>query len=401
MNELSYIAFDYLAVQPTTFSPFHGGGKYGKIILNELLKRTDRIILFYSKKTKDEDLDSIIQLHPNIILANLDCPREWNRIFSSYTVEILYLPIPFSKLYKRYSSQFPSNLRIIGTIHGLRDMEIVPSLEMFRYKVSLKGFLRNCFDFFLACLPGWAKKIRAKWRKLIELKNYNYFVVSNHTKNAVKKIFPSQEPKVFYSPSVVSNQFEVCSKKEKYFLLVSGNRWEKNNLYVLRVLDEMFSNDELPKDFFVKITGVSSLKFYRFNFKNPEKFHCYGYVREECFQKMYAQAYALIYPSISEGFGYPILEALSVGTPVVASNTTSIPEVAGTAALYFNPFSKEEIRKQILAILGSDVYCSIQQNAHSQYQAVLNRQNKDLLLAVQFILNPDRFSNDCQNEKNV
>jgi len=52
---------------------------------------------------------------------------------------------------------------------------------------------------------------------------------------------------------------------------------------------------------------------------------------------------ALIYPSIFEGFGAPLLEALWSGLPVISSNTSSLPEVAGDAALYFAPYDIETL----------------------------------------------------------
>jgi len=58
---------------------------------------------------------------------------------------------------------------------------------------------------------------------------------------------------------------------------------------------------------------------------------------------MIATAKALVYVSLFEGFGLPILEALHCETPVITSNTTSMPEVAGDAALLVNPKSVEEI----------------------------------------------------------
>lgn len=63
------------------------------------------------------------------------------------------------------------------------------------------------------------------------------------------------------------------------------------------------------------------------------------------------QAIALIYPSLWEGFGFPVLEAMACGTPVITSNLSSLPEVAGDAALLVNPYSEAEISQAMQQIL--------------------------------------------------
>jgi len=68
-----------------------------------------------------------------------------------------------------------------------------------------------------------------------------------------------------------------------------------------------------------------------------------GYVMDEDLPAVYAGAQALVFPSLCEGFGLPVLEAMACGTPVVSSNASSIPEVGGEAALYFDPTDTAEI----------------------------------------------------------
>jgi len=69
------------------------------------------------------------------------------------------------------------------------------------------------------------------------------------------------------------------------------------------------------------------------------------------FPSIYASASAFVYPSVFEGFGIPVLEALVVGTPVATSNCSSMPEVGGEAALYFNPENVEEIADRVNVLL--------------------------------------------------
>ena len=79
--------------------------------------------------------------------------------------------------------------------------------------------------------------------------------------------------------------------------------------------------------------------------------HCPGRVSSEDLRLLYAGAAVFVFPSIYEGFGMPILEAMASGTPVVTSNTTSLPEVAGDAALLVNPKSPEDLGTALLRVL--------------------------------------------------
>ena len=76
-----------------------------------------------------------------------------------------------------------------------------------------------------------------------------------------------------------------------------------------------------------------------------------GYVDNQDLPALYSGANAFIFPSIYEGFGLPLLEAMACGTPVIASNVTSIPEVVGEAGVLFDPFDINDIASSIEKIL--------------------------------------------------
>ncbi|MDP9211666.1 MAG: glycosyltransferase family 4 protein [bacterium] len=79
-----------------------------------------------------------------------------------------------------------------------------------------------------------------------------------------------------------------------------------------------------------------------------------GYVPDEELPSLYAGAKAFVFPSHLEGFGIPLLEAMASGTPVLSSNTSSMPEVGGTAALYFDPDDEKGMRLAIERVLGDE-----------------------------------------------
>ena len=75
-----------------------------------------------------------------------------------------------------------------------------------------------------------------------------------------------------------------------------------------------------------------------------------GYVPGEDLPALYNGAFAFLYPSLLEGFGIPALERMACGTPVITSNCSSLPEVAGKDGLLVNPFSIQEITEAILLL---------------------------------------------------
>lgn len=81
-----------------------------------------------------------------------------------------------------------------------------------------------------------------------------------------------------------------------------------------------------------------------------------GYVINTDLPAIYSQCDVFLYPSLRESFGIPMLEAMSCNVPVITSNTSSMPEVAGNAAYIINPFKPEEITQAIIKILNNDAY---------------------------------------------
>ncbi len=82
-----------------------------------------------------------------------------------------------------------------------------------------------------------------------------------------------------------------------------------------------------------------------------EKVHFLGYVSRAELKLFYHLATALVFPSLCEGFGFPLLEAMACGLPVACSRTSSLPEVAAEAAIYFHPEEVEDIALAIASLL--------------------------------------------------
>ena len=87
--------------------------------------------------------------------------------------------------------------------------------------------------------------------------------------------------------------------------------------------------------------------------KNGQRVVFTGYLSQACVEKYFQQADAYIFPSLSEGFGLGVLESFYYNIPLLCSNTTSLPEIAGDAALYFDPYKTDEIAYAILRFYGN------------------------------------------------
>lgn len=81
-----------------------------------------------------------------------------------------------------------------------------------------------------------------------------------------------------------------------------------------------------------------------------------GYIANTDLAALYGGAFAFLYPSLRESFGIPMLEAMACGTPVIAGNTSAMPEIAGEGALLADPFNAEDITDKILQLESDDAF---------------------------------------------
>lgn len=81
-----------------------------------------------------------------------------------------------------------------------------------------------------------------------------------------------------------------------------------------------------------------------------EHLYCPGYLPSKDMPALFCGAFVFLFPSLSEGFGIPIIEAMACGTPVITSNLSAMPEVAGDGALLIDPFSEQAIADKILEL---------------------------------------------------
>lgn len=97
-----------------------------------------------------------------------------------------------------------------------------------------------------------------------------------------------------------------------------------------------------------------------------EQVHFTGFVREDHLPALYTLAHGFCYVSLYEGFGLPVLEAMACACPVMVSNTTSLPEVAGDAGIYANPLDVDSIQQALIELLEHPEHAKLKQRAMRQ-----------------------------------
>lgn len=110
-----------------------------------------------------------------------------------------------------------------------------------------------------------------------------------------------------------------------------------------------------------------------------ERIEIRGYVEDAALRHLYATASILAFPSLDEGFGIPVLEAMAWGIPVVTSNGSSLPEIAGEAALLVDPVRTDDIANALLRLSTDDdlrhrlIQCGLQQAECYTWKAAVER----------------------------
>jgi len=189
-------------------------------------------------------------------------------------------------------------------------------------------------------------------KKNMILKADKINVDSNITKIDILNIFPQVEEKitVIYlacSTSTLSSFIE----KEDYILFIGQRSMYKNFINFVKAVAPLLCKYNLR----LLCTGnpFNENEVTMFKELNIQDRVSCKFIAEEEIGALYAKAIAFVFPSLYEGFGIPMLEAFSSGCPVIASNKGSLPEIGGEAAVYFDPYSIDDIRLVVDNVLTS------------------------------------------------
>jgi len=376
------ILYDLTAAQQVVKAKFHGGGIYTENVFFALMKRNINIIGVYNSK---------LYINPIILESKIKL-YDINQISLREIVEMENIDIFYTSIYKHENEWQIQVNRYIITWHDNRSLEMLyDDIESY-YANSLREKIKKITRVFIKNYleKRYRKKIRIINDKRTYLENLEYITVSEHSKHSIISFYPylaKKEIPVLYPPlndeliELPQSEFE----SKNYFLLTSSARWEKNNLRAVWAFDELFSQRH-DLDFKVILTGVTNEKIYTKRIKNRNKFILLSYVDRAKLLSLHKNAYAFIYPSLNEGFGYPPIESMCYGVPVAASGTSSIPEICQNAAIYFDPYNVSEIKNRILQLLDKNIYAEYSARAIERYKIVSERQKVDLEKIVDFIL---------------
>ncbi|MEM8567466.1 MAG: glycosyltransferase family 1 protein [Bacteroidota bacterium] len=142
-------------------------------------------------------------------------------------------------------------------------------------------------------------------------------------------------------------------QSEPFFLAVGTLEPRKNLRRLLQAYRRYLEQSEAPKS--IVLAGANGwletdLAEYIESLKLTNNVHILGYVSDATLRWLYRSCWAFIYPSIYEGFGLPVLEAMAAGAATIISNATSLPEIGGNAVLYVDPLDKESIAASLVKI---------------------------------------------------
>jgi len=234
-----------------------------------------------------------------------------------------------------------NNLNQIVTIHDLMPL-LYP-----------KGRAHQYF-YYKVLIPKYIRKVN----KVI--------TVSENTKKDIVKFYDvdKEKVKVIYNGYDMNDKFTKQESRnyifnkyniEGYFFMVGIHYRYKNLHTVIEAYSKIYKEINLK----LVIAGNSKVEYGRELVSLVDRLGLnehvifLGYVNDDEKEMLYKASNALIYPSLYEGFGLPVLEAMYNETPVLCSNTSSLPEVVSTAAILFNPLDEVDIINAMRTIISN------------------------------------------------
>ncbi|MFH1286450.1 MAG: glycosyltransferase family 1 protein [Candidatus Magasanikbacteria bacterium] len=274
--------------------------------------------------------------------------------------EMTAVEVPFGKFWKELGLLFSPKADLYlfnGTIVPLffapKNYYVLVYDFAYKYRKNntLRDFLKKIYlDFITRIAFRRAKRIVA---------------ISSATKEDIIKYFDVSPDKIDviyagFTPVVPSEETQLKMPFEKYFFFVGTIKERKNIFNIIRAYAALSETERGSRGLVIAGKYDTSDQYYiemqnfvkEHNLKKSVVF--VGYLEDVDVRYLYTHADVLVYPSILEGFGLPILEAMSCGLPVITSNISSLVEVAGEAALLVDPTSVKEISVAMSSLVSDE-----------------------------------------------
>lgn len=253
-----------------------------------------------------------------------------------------------------------------GNLSNVKSFRIPPSLFEFLFnrvrKIPIEKFIGQ-IDIFHSSdwvqPPTVAKKVTT-YHDVVPLKypQWSHPKIVEVHKRRLKLVEKEIDMVIAVSNATKKDLLEVTSIPEEKIQVIYEAAGEQFKPQSDEDIEKFKTKMNLPKEYVLSIGGVGE----RRNLKRIKKVtdglnliitgETIPYVSEQEMPLLYAGATVLVYPSLYEGFGLPIVEAMSCGVPVITSNVSSMPEIGGKAAYYVNPENEGEIKKALNKIVG-------------------------------------------------
>jgi glycosyltransferase involved in cell wall biosynthesis len=242
-----------------------------------------------------------------------------------------------------------TNYAVYPCRHSLRVMTIY-DLSFLRYPEYVTAVVRTYGQRVRQCL-GWTDLV---------------VTISESSKRDIVELLGVPPERVWvtplasrYSPDTQGGSGEIravdLGDYRPYILFVSTLEPRKNVVRLIQAFDQLKTDRQIDHQLvLVGQKGWQYQPIFEAIAASPWRHHIrhLDYLSDGEVAYCYAQADVLAYPSLYEGFGLPVLEAMTLGCPVVTAATSSLPEVAGDAALLVDPLSVEELAAAIARVVG-------------------------------------------------
>jgi glycosyltransferase involved in cell wall biosynthesis len=184
------------------------------------------------------------------------------------------------------------------------------------------------------------------------------YALANYNKSVKERLHVVHEgvdATFFKAPNIeeITDYHIVKSLLNTSFVLTVGQISPRKNLQtVLRAFNKL--KDKLPNLQLITVGGngwdYDKVKEQVKVLGLENRVHFLGYVSDDLLRFLYRKAVVFVYPSLFEGFGLTVLEAMASSCPVITSNTTSLPEIAGDAAILINPEDVDELSANLVLV---------------------------------------------------